>query len=70
MHTYLRFFISDSHKVIEQIETRNSSLREELVETKEQLNKTLLERDCLRQESSETADALQKAELQNAELGQ
>ena len=39
------------------------------MDTKEQLNKALLEKDCLRQEHSETADALSKVELQNAELG-
>ena len=55
--------------MIEQIESRNSNLREEIVDTKEQLNKALLEKDCLRQEHSETADALSKVELQNAELG-
>jgi len=58
-----------SHKVIEQIETRNSQLKEELVEVKEQLNKTLLDRDCLQQEQSDTASSLSKVELQNAELG-
>ena len=59
-----------SHKVIEQIEQRNSALREELVELKEHLNKTQLERDCLTQEQTETADALSKVEMANAELGQ
>lgn len=44
-------------------------MREELVDTKEQLNKALLDKDCLRQEQGETADALSKLELQNAELG-
>ena len=55
--------------MIEQIENKNSALREENVEVKEQLNRALLEKDCLRQEQGETADALQKIELQNAELG-
>lgn len=54
--------------MIEQIENKNSSLREENVDVKEQLNRALLEKDCLRQEQGETADALQKIELQNAEL--
>ena len=62
-------YIPTSHKVIEQIENKNSALREENVEVKEQLNRALLEKDCLRQEQGETADALQKIELQNAELG-
>lgn len=55
--------------MIEQIENRNSALREELVETKEYLNKALLERDCLHQQQGETSDALNKSELQNADLG-
>lgn len=67
---HLLFVSIFSHKVIEQIEHRNSALREELVELKEQLNKTSLERDCLTQEQSETADALNKIEMANAELGQ
>ena len=65
---FLSYFPT-SHKVIEQIENKNSALREENVEVKEQLNRALLEKDCLRQEQGETADALQKIELQNAELG-
>lgn len=63
------YAINCSHKVIEQIEVRNSNLREELVDTKEQLNRALLDKDCLRQEHGETADALAKLELHNAELG-
>lgn len=58
-----------SHKIIEQIEGRNSSLKEELVTTKEQLNRALLDKDCLDQEKSEQGEALRKAELLNAELG-
>ena len=58
-----------SHKVIEQIESRNSKLKEELVTTKEQLNRALLDKDCLDQEKAETEEALRKAELFNAELG-
>ena len=66
---FFLFSLPTSHKVIEQIENKNSALREENVEVKEQLNRALLEKDCLRQEQGETADALQKIELQNAELG-
>ena len=59
-----------SHKIIEQIEGRNSKLKEELVTTKEQLNRTLLDKDCLDQEKAEQAEALRKSELLTAELGE
>lgn len=55
--------------MIEQIEGRNSSLKEELVATKEQLNRALLDKDCLDQEKGEQGEALRKSELLNADLG-
>lgn len=67
--TLVLLFNLFSHKVIEQIEGRNSKLKEELVTTKEQLNRTILDKDCLEQEKAEQGEALRKAELLNAELG-
>lgn len=55
--------------MIEQIEGRNSKLKEELVTTKEQLNRTLLDKDCLDQELTEQGEALRKSEMLNTELG-
>ena len=44
-----------SHKVIEQCESKISKLKEELVNTKEHLNRTCLEKDVLEQEKAETS---------------
>lgn len=40
-----------------------------MVTTKEQLNRALLDKDCLDQEKGESDEALRKSELLNADLG-
>ena len=49
-------------------ENKLSKLKEDLVNTKEGLNRALLEKEVLDQEKRETSDALSKAELCKAEL--
>ena len=52
---------------IELLETRGSSLREELVAVREQLKKAELERDVAEQDRHETAEALQRTESSQSE---
>ena len=52
---------------IELLEARGSSLREELVVMREQLKKSELERDVAEQDRLETSEALQRAEVAQAE---
>ena len=57
-----------SQKVIEQCESKISKLKEDMLNTKEALNRALLEKDVLQQEKGELSEALSRTELCNAEL--
>ena len=54
--------------MIEQLETRMSGVREELVATKEALNRALLTSEVLDGQNKEVGDALSKSEMCKAEL--
>lgn len=55
-------------KVIEQLENKQSTLKEEIVNLKEQLSRALLDKEVLDQEKGHLADVLSKSEVQRAEL--
>ena len=57
MFAYLKsyFFSFFSHRVIDQLEHRVSSIKEELVATKEALNKATLDKEVLEQQKSEVS---------------
>lgn len=54
--------------MIEQLETKISTIKKELDDTKENLSRTQLERDVYTQEHNVLADALRRAESQRGEL--
>ena len=55
-------------QVIEQLENKQSSLKEEIVNLKEQLSRALLDKEVLDQEKGHLADVLSKSEVYRAEL--
>ena len=57
-----------SRRVIEQCENKLSKLKEDLVNTKEALNRALLENEVLDQEKRDISEALSKSEICKAEL--
>jgi uncharacterized protein (DUF3084 family) len=65
---FVNKLIFKSYKVIEQLENRISAMKKELTDTKESLNRTLLERDVSLQEKSVLSDALSRSEILKAEL--
>ena len=55
-------------QVVEQLEGKQSLLKEEVVQLKEQLSRALLDKEVTEQEMSHVSEVLSKSELQKAEL--
>ena len=53
---YLFSSFPPSHKLLEQMEGKNSNLKEELVTLKEAYNKAVLEKEVLEQEKAEISE--------------
>lgn len=51
------FSIQSSHKLLEQMEGKNSTLKEDIVSLKEGLNKATLEKEVLDQEKAEISES-------------
>lgn len=57
-----------TQKVMENLEEKLSSVKEECVDVKERLNRALLEKEVIEQEKSHLSEVLSKTELQKAEI--